>query len=208
MVRKKKENGNRGQGRNSGEYRQEGVGGQWKEGRENEWIGDSNLGVLSYLKMEIKEIKNEGKSSCIWGAVQKCVYLQASYAQQAPRPPLSGFPRSERGTVWRVHCPVTPTTHPDRTPPCKSHTDCCLCPPGTSAAMEGGRETGGRYVTQSDWYFCLIIYSHVHASIHPSTYLLYQRSCVDNKDSVLWATPQLSSNRNHFGDRATGRAQN
>lgn len=29
----------------------------------------------------------------------------------------------------------------------------------------------------------------IHISIHPSTYLLYQCSCVDNKDSVLWATP-------------------
>lgn len=32
---------------------------------------------------------------------------------------------------------------------------------------------------------CLVIYSPARTSIHPSTYLLYQCSCVDDKDSVL-----------------------
>lgn len=65
------------------------------------------------------------------------VYLQASCERQVPRPLLSGSPSSGHGTVWHVHCLARPTTHPDRRLPCKSRTDCCLCPPGTSAVTEG-----------------------------------------------------------------------
>lgn len=83
-----------------------------------------------------------------WGEIRCCkkverggkkeinVYLRASCARQEPRPPLSGSPRSEHDTIWPVHCPATPATHLDHTPPCTSHIDCCLCPPGTSAGRE------------------------------------------------------------------------
>lgn len=69
-------------------------------------------------------------------------YLQASCAQLVPRRPLSGSPRSERGIVWPAHCPAMPATHPDCTPPCMSRTDCCQCPPGTSAGRNKERDGG------------------------------------------------------------------
>lgn len=60
-------------------------------------------------------------------------YLQAFCARPVPRPPPSGSPRSEHGTSWPAHCPAAPATPPDSTPPWTSRSDCCRCPPGTSA---------------------------------------------------------------------------
>lgn len=55
---------------------------------------------------------------------------------------------------------------------------------------------------------CVLLITIYIFTLSARSYLLYQCSCVDNKDSVLWATPKLPSHRNHFGDRTSGRAQN
>ena len=65
-------------------------------------------------------------------------YLLAFCAPQAPRRPPSSSPGSERGRAGPARCLAVPTTHPDRRPPCKSRSDCCPCPPETSAVEEGG----------------------------------------------------------------------
>lgn len=60
-------------------------------------------------------------------------------------------------------------------------------PAAVCAHLEPVLRRRGGSVTQTDWSICLAIYSpaHTHTSIHPPTYLLYQSSRVDNKDSVL-----------------------
>lgn len=47
-----------------------------------------------------------------------------------------------------------------------------------------------------------------HTHPHLSTYLFFQCRRIDNQDSVLRPTPQLSSHGDHFGDGITGCAEN
>lgn len=156
------------------------------------WFSDRQLCAVLWLHRHLngkKEnrwwVRSQGRNSGEdEGSYSLCVsYLQASYAQQAPHPPLSGSPASERGTVWPGHCPATPTKHPDRTPPCRSHTDCCLCPPGTSAENER------RNVTHTvDW---LPTFTQLYT--HP--YILPLTSCtsvVVFKIRILFCEPHQS----------------
>lgn len=132
--------------------------------------------------------------------------LQAFCALQAPRRPPSSSPSSERGRAAPARCLAAPTTPPDRRPPYRSRSGCCPCPPGTSAVEEGGTLPPSDCCGDPSPSLPPDLSPHTHP--HLSTYLFFQCRRIDNQNSVLRPTPQLSSHGDHFGDGITGCAEN